>query len=142
MRIQYLPLIQSNSKKDLDSLVFINSFKMIRTMWNSNAHQCSQDQNRKISVVVLVTFRINRNRKNCTLFKNVHVKLWPHNCNLDLSCFLMSSMTWAKRCYSEKLENLNKLLFLEALRPLSDEYAKLVKLQAHSTKKTNIFSNT
>ena len=31
--------------------------------------------------------------------------------------FLMSSMAWVKRCYSEKSKNLNKLLVFEALYP-------------------------
>ena len=30
---------------------------------------------------------------------------------------LMSSMAWVKRCYSEKLKNLNKLLVFEGLYP-------------------------
>ena len=30
---------------------------------------------------------------------------------------LMSSMAWVKRCYCEKLKNLNKLLVFEALYP-------------------------
>ena len=31
--------------------------------------------------------------------------------------FLISSMAWVKRCFSEKSKNLNKLLVFEALYP-------------------------
>ena len=47
-------------KWSLKSLVFNNLFELIRTQWNSGAHQSKQNQNGKISKAVTVTFKIHR----------------------------------------------------------------------------------
>ena len=58
MRIQRLPVIQSQHKWSLKGLVFDNLFEMIRTWWNSDARQSKQNQNGNISKAVPATFKI------------------------------------------------------------------------------------
>ena len=47
-------------KLTLESLVFNNPFKVVRTGWNSSAQQSNQNHNGKISKAVPATFKINR----------------------------------------------------------------------------------
>ena len=52
-------------KWNMESLVFSKPFEIIRTRWNSSAHQGNQNHNGEISMAVPATFKIHRTRYAC-----------------------------------------------------------------------------